>query len=175
MDGRTSYNSAEKKKGQSSVDLASILRALGDPMRLAVLQALLRGPMHVKDLLKRVTVGQSLLSHPLKVLRQSGLVFAKHDGKVVQYRVAPAMADQDPGAAPRPEVLPGRVQSGHHRKNASSRPGVGGNRQITSIGLDGTDLLHHTANRAGAAGPSWMPFRQGIALPRSRSLCVIGA
>ncbi|MBM6705368.1 helix-turn-helix transcriptional regulator, partial [Sutterella massiliensis] len=58
---------------------------------------LLQGPMHVNDLMKRVTVGQSLLSHHLKVLRDAGLVLAKRDGKAVLYRVAPAMADRTPG------------------------------------------------------------------------------
>lgn len=84
-----------KKTGAS--DCADILRALGDPTRLAVLQALLQGPLHVNDLLKRVTVGQSLLSHHLKVLRLVGLVLAKRDGKAVLYRVAPGMVDQTPG------------------------------------------------------------------------------
>jgi DNA-binding transcriptional ArsR family regulator len=85
------------KKKSGSSDCADILRALGDPTRLAVLQALLQGPLHVNDLMKRVTVGQSLLSHHLKVLREAGLVLAKRDGKAVLYRVAPAMADHTPG------------------------------------------------------------------------------
>jgi len=76
---------------------ADILRALGDATRLSVLQALLEGPAHVNDLLKRVSVGQSLLSHHLKVLRDTGLVLAKRDGKAVLYRVAPGIADQTPG------------------------------------------------------------------------------
>jgi DNA-binding transcriptional ArsR family regulator len=84
------------KKSPSS-DCADVLRALGDPTRLAVLQALLQGPLHVNDLLKRVTVGQSLLSHHLKVLREAGLVRSKRDGKAVLYQVAPGMVEQTPG------------------------------------------------------------------------------
>jgi len=84
-------------KKAASTDCAEVLRAIGDPTRLAVLQALLQGPLHVNDLLKRVTVGQSLLSHHLKVLREAGLVLAKRDGKAVLYRVAPGMVDQTPG------------------------------------------------------------------------------
>jgi DNA-binding transcriptional ArsR family regulator len=76
---------------------ADVLRALGDATRLAVLQALLEGPLHVNDLQKRVTVGQSLLSHHLKVLRDAGLVHAERDGKAVLYRVAPEIAEQTPG------------------------------------------------------------------------------
>jgi ArsR family transcriptional regulator len=80
------------KKAESSADCADILRALGDVTRLSVLQALLEKPAHVNDLLKRVTVGQSLLSHHLKVLRDAGLVTAKRDGKAVLYSVAPGIA-----------------------------------------------------------------------------------
>ena len=85
------------KKAASAEGCADILRALGDPTRLSVLQALLEGPAHVNDLHKRVTVGQSLLSHHLKVLRDAGLVLATRDGKAVLYRVAPGIADQTPG------------------------------------------------------------------------------
>jgi len=84
-------------KKASSSECADVLRALGDVTRLSVLQALLEKPMHVNDLLKRVTVGQSLLSHHLKVLRDAGLVHAKRDGKAVLYRVAPGIADTTPG------------------------------------------------------------------------------
>lgn len=85
------------RKAAAAEGCADILRALGDATRLSVLQALLEGPAHVSDLQKRVTVGQSLLSHHLKVLRDAGLVLAKRDGKAVLYRVAPGIADQTPG------------------------------------------------------------------------------
>jgi ArsR family transcriptional regulator len=85
------------KKTAISEGCADVLRALGDATRLSVLQALLEGPMHVNDLQKRVSVGQSLLSHHLKVLRDAGLVLAQRDGKAVLYRVAPEIADETPG------------------------------------------------------------------------------
>jgi len=85
------------KKAQTSADCANILRALGDATRLSVLQALLQGPAHVNDLMKRVTVGQSLLSHHLKVLRDAGLVQATRDGKAVRYCVSPGIADSQKG------------------------------------------------------------------------------
>lgn len=86
-----------KKAASASEGCADVLRALGDATRLSVLQALLGGPLHVNDLLKRVTVSQSLLSHHLKVLRDAGLVHAKRDGKAVLYQVAPGIADQSKG------------------------------------------------------------------------------
>ena len=74
------------------IDCADILRALGDATRLGVLQALLERPLHVNALMEKLKVEQSLLSHHLKVLRESGLVQATRDGKAVLYRVAPAIA-----------------------------------------------------------------------------------
>lgn len=80
-------------KPDSQAGCADILRALGDATRLGVLQALLDRPLHVNDLMERLKVEQSLLSHHLKVLREAGLVQATRDGKAVLYRVAPAIAD----------------------------------------------------------------------------------
>ena len=80
------------KKKTARLDCADILRALGDPTRLGVLQALLERPCHVNDPMEKLDVEQSLLSHHLKVLREAGLVHATRDGKAVRYEVAPAIA-----------------------------------------------------------------------------------
>jgi len=79
-------------KKSTQTGCADIMKALGDPTRLAVLQILLERPHHVNDLMERVGVEQSLLSHHLKVLRQAGLVKSTRDGKAVLYQVAPAIA-----------------------------------------------------------------------------------
>jgi ArsR family transcriptional regulator len=80
----------KKPVGQDAC--ADILRALGDATRLGVLQALLERPYHVNDLMEKLHVEQSLLSHHLKVLREAGLVVATRDGKAVRYEVTPAIA-----------------------------------------------------------------------------------
>lgn len=80
------------KTPSRSGDCADVLRALGDPTRLGVLQALLERPYHVGDLQQKLKVEQSLLSHHLKVLREAGLVLATRDGKAVLYEVAPEIA-----------------------------------------------------------------------------------
>ena len=79
-------------KGDSQEGCADILRALGDATRLGVLQALLERPLHVSDLMEKLKVEQSLLSHHLKVLRDAGLVTATRDGKAVRYEVSPGIA-----------------------------------------------------------------------------------
>jgi len=80
------------KKTEPQTDCADILRALGDATRLGVLQALLDRPLHVNELMAKLKVDQSLLSHHLKVLRDAGLVQATRDGKAVLYQVAPGIA-----------------------------------------------------------------------------------
>ncbi|MEB3826619.1 ArsR/SmtB family transcription factor [Phormidium sp. CCY1219] len=67
------------------------LKVLADPTRLAVLQMLMEGPLHVSELSDRLGVEQSLLSHHLKVLRQTGLAIALRDGKAVLYSLAPGV------------------------------------------------------------------------------------
>ena len=79
-------------KDDPQAGCADILRALGDATRLGVLQALLERPLHVNDLMEKLKVEQSLLSHHLKVLREAGLVQATRDGKAVLYQVAPGIA-----------------------------------------------------------------------------------
>ena len=65
------------------------LKALADPIRLAVMEALMKGPKYVNELMKIIDVEQSLLSHHLRILRDVGLVDAIRDGKAVLYRLSP--------------------------------------------------------------------------------------
>ena len=72
----------------ASTGCASKLRVLADPTRLAVMEVLRDGPMHVGAIQKALNVEQSLLSHHLQTLREAGLVEAERDGKAVRYRIA---------------------------------------------------------------------------------------
>ena len=62
-----------------------MLKVLADPTRLAVVAALMDGPKHVGEINSALHLDQSLLSHHLKVLRQSKLVSATRHGKAVLY------------------------------------------------------------------------------------------
>ena len=70
---------------------ATKLKALADPTRLAVIEALMDGPRHVGELVDLLGVEQSLLSHHLRVLREIGLLQAERDGKAVLYALAPGV------------------------------------------------------------------------------------
>lgn len=65
-------------------------RALGDETRLLLLDLLTGGERTVGDLMDATGLGQSLVSHHLRTLRQSGLVVTRRDGRWVHYAIAPA-------------------------------------------------------------------------------------
>ena len=68
-------------------------RALGDETRLRILEELVGGEASVSDLTERLQVGQSLMSHHLRILREAGLVVDRRAGRWVHYAVAePALA-----------------------------------------------------------------------------------
>jgi DNA-binding transcriptional ArsR family regulator len=61
--------------------LAPVLAALSDPNRLAILLAITRQPSSVKALAETVGLPQTLISHHLKALRDSGLVTVAAEGR----------------------------------------------------------------------------------------------
>ena len=68
-------------------------RALGDETRLRILEHLVAGERSVSDLIVLVDVGQSLMSHHLRILREAGLVVDRRDGRWIHYAIAePALA-----------------------------------------------------------------------------------
>src|SRR4051794_36701179 len=80
------------KRSQSlkqAAGCAAKLKVLADPVRLAVVEALMAGPKHVGTLQEALKVEQSLLSHHLQTLRDAGLVESERDGKAVLYRMSP--------------------------------------------------------------------------------------
>jgi ArsR family transcriptional regulator len=66
-----------------------LLKALADPVRLSVIQALGEGELCVCDLTARLGLAQSRLSFHLRVLRQAGLLSDRHQGRWVYYRLQP--------------------------------------------------------------------------------------
>jgi DNA-binding transcriptional ArsR family regulator len=70
----------------ASVDaLADIFRALGDPTRVRVLDALSHGELCVCDLAQLIGLSQSATSHQLRLLRALRLVRSRRSGRMVFY------------------------------------------------------------------------------------------
>lgn len=65
-------------------------RALGDETRLWLLEILLSGERTVGDLIDATELGQSLVSHHLRTLRNAGLVVTRRDGRWIHYAIATA-------------------------------------------------------------------------------------
>jgi ArsR family transcriptional regulator len=67
--------------------IAERFRALGDPMRLRLLQALRTGERSVGDLAERTGGGQANVSKHLQVLFQQGYVERRKEGTTSWYRI----------------------------------------------------------------------------------------
>jgi DNA-binding transcriptional ArsR family regulator len=63
-------------------------RALGDETRLWLLELLTDGEHSVAGLMEATGLGQSLVSHHLKALRQAGLVSTRREGRWIYYSIS---------------------------------------------------------------------------------------
>lgn len=66
-----------------------VFRALADPSRRAIYEALAGGEAPVQDLTARFDLSQPAVSQHLAALKDAGLVEARREGRRVYYRVAP--------------------------------------------------------------------------------------
>ncbi len=64
---------------------AELFKVLGDTTRLRILHALMGGEMCVWEIAEAMGMGQSAISHQLRILRQTRLVRFRKEGKVVYY------------------------------------------------------------------------------------------
>lgn len=73
---------------EQSDALAALCKAGGDPLRLNVLRALASDSFGVLELAQIFAIGQSGMSHHLKVLAQADLVATRREGNAIFYRRA---------------------------------------------------------------------------------------
>ena len=95
---------------------ASWFRALGDASRVLILNqlAVARRPMTVGEIVATMDVGQSTVSHHLKLLAETGFVLVERRGNASLYRVNerclqvfPSAAEVVMGQLPRYDPTPG--------------------------------------------------------------------
>ncbi len=65
--------------------LAELFKALGDPTRIRIMDALAKSEFCVCDLVELLKLSQSATSHQLRVLRNNHLVKYRREGKMVYY------------------------------------------------------------------------------------------
>jgi ArsR family transcriptional regulator len=85
----------------------ALFSALGDPIRLQVLDELTSGQRCVCELQETIDIAPNLLSYHLRVLRETGLVETSKRGRWVDYRLADAAADLVHGSLPTELVTEG--------------------------------------------------------------------
>jgi ArsR family transcriptional regulator, arsenate/arsenite/antimonite-responsive transcriptional repressor len=66
-------------------DLTSLGQAIVDPTRVRIIAALRQGELCVCELVDALEISQSTLSGHLQVLRQTGLVITRKDGRWIYY------------------------------------------------------------------------------------------
>lgn len=87
---------------------ASWFRALGDPSRILILNLLAASdrPMTVGEIVNAVDIGQSTVSHHLKILADVRFVLVERQGTTSEYRVNERCLTCFPSAA---ELVMGRI------------------------------------------------------------------
>lgn len=73
---------------QQLLDLSEFFRVFGDSTRIKILYALSQSEMCVCDIAAILQMGQSAISHQLRVLKQLRLVKFRREGKTVFYSLA---------------------------------------------------------------------------------------
>lgn len=76
---------AEMLADDTVLRLAEIFKILGEPTRVKILDVLSKREMCVCDLAKTLQMGQSAISHQLRILRGARLVKYRKEGKEAWY------------------------------------------------------------------------------------------
>jgi ArsR family transcriptional regulator len=78
-----------------AVELAAVAKALGDPIRVQLVDVLRRhaGKVCVCELVPLFDVSQPTVSHHLKILRDAGIVGSERQGLWAYYYVLPGALD----------------------------------------------------------------------------------
>jgi len=93
---------------EEAVDLAATLSALADPVRLRIVSILAAAPDGMAcgcDLEEPLGLSQPTVSHHLKILRESGIITGRKEGRWVHYSLVPDRLE-DLRSALAPEMAP---------------------------------------------------------------------
>lgn len=80
-----------------AVEMAPVLGALADPVRLRIVSMLAASPEGTAcgcDLEAPLGLSQPTVSHHLKILREAGLIEGERQGRWIHYRVVPERLDE---------------------------------------------------------------------------------
>ena len=71
-----------------NADAAKLFKALGDENRLEILMLIKEKEICATDILRNVSIGQSTLSHHMKILCECGIVNCRKSGKQTYYSIS---------------------------------------------------------------------------------------
>ena len=74
--------------GAATAKIARFFSLLADPSRVKLLSALAISPLCVTDLSKILNMNQTTVSHQLRLLRDTDVVQATRQGKIIKYKIA---------------------------------------------------------------------------------------
>jgi len=80
--------------GSEYAEVAKVFKAFCDENRLQILGLLRSGEKCACKLLDELHIGQSTLSHHMRILCDSGIVRGRKEGKWVHYSIDPAGAER---------------------------------------------------------------------------------
>lgn len=84
-------------EGEEADEMAPVLAALADPVRLRIISMLAAAPGGAAcgcDLEEPLGLSQPTVSHHLKILREAGLVEGRREGRWIYYSVVPERLEE---------------------------------------------------------------------------------
>jgi len=77
----------EQLKKINSAQFVGIMESLSDPIRLNILELMMNGEICVCDIVKVTGLSQSKISYHIKILKDSGLISDRQEGRWVYYKL----------------------------------------------------------------------------------------
>ena len=77
----------EQLKKINSEQFVGIMESLSDPIRINILELMMNGEICVCDIVKLTGLTQSKISYHIKILKDSGLISDRQEGRWVYYKL----------------------------------------------------------------------------------------
>lgn len=91
--------SAPQSPDSDGIDCAGFLKVLADQTRLSVVKLLMGKPLTVSQLNDSLGIEQTLLSHHLRLLRESAIVQCQREGRSMRYSLSIQVTSRRRGSA----------------------------------------------------------------------------
>ncbi|RXT57984.1 ArsR/SmtB family transcription factor [Lacticaseibacillus chiayiensis] len=83
----TAANDSDIPDDEGLRDILEVFKTMSDPTRMRIILAIAKGPITVNELAAMLDLGQSTVSHQLRILKQTRLVVGDRSGKQIYYHL----------------------------------------------------------------------------------------